>query len=286
MKKLLLTCSIAIWAFILAHATGDSLQYLRPQDTLFVQAYGPGLLSFTHYYTKGQTLYSLAAHYGLKLDMLYTFNPSLRNKPTLPEGQPITIPLPVSAVIKYQNAEFDLAHCAPLFYQVKKGDTFYGLAKRQFQIDMDTLLQRNGLTTTLLSPGTVLHIGWLSILGIPDSLQTNNLCGLPMPMGKYCLQFYLSKSAQKLKTQRGAAYWLRDLPEIKDPIAMHREAPIGSIVHLYNPRNRREAFARVIGRIDSRLYTDEIIIILSPAVANALDTKDAKFFVELEYFSP
>ncbi len=267
-----------------AQGTGDSLQYLRPQDTLFAEVLGPGVLTFTHHYAKGQTLYSLAAHYGLKLDMLYAFNPSLRNAPTLQEGQPVAIPLPPAAIIKYWSDFPEDGSCAPVFYKVKRGDTFYGLAKRCFQIEMDTLLQRNGLTTFQLSPGMVLHIGWLSTHGIPETVQMSNMCGLPPPMSKYCLQF-TSTTLQKMpQAQRGAAYWTRDVKASSDAIALHREAAIGSIIHLYNPRNQREAYARVIGRIDPRRYANDVIIIISPAVAEALGSKDARFFVEIEYF--
>ncbi len=284
MKKIVLTLSFAILCCVAVFATGDSLQYLRPQDTLFLQVSPTAGISFTHYYTKGQTLFSLARHYGLKLDALYAFNPSLRNMVSIPDGQAVHIPLPDTALLRYASQRQCSQNYAPLMYVVKPRETLYTIAKRYFKIDMDTLKARNGLVGNELSIGQVLHIGWLSTGGIPDSVQLMNGHPLGPLMQKLFLQFEAARAGTKTKFQKGAAYWLRDQHGAADCYALHRFAKPGTPVRIFNPHTGIEAYAKVIGRIDDRRYGSDVILILSPSVARFLGATDPRFFVEIEYF--
>ncbi|MAT55707.1 MAG: hypothetical protein CMN32_14620 [Saprospirales bacterium] len=284
MKKLLLTFGLVVLTSMAAFATGDSLQYLRPQDTLFLQVSPTAGMSFTHYYAKGQTLFSLAKHYGLKLDALYAFNPSLRNLESIPDSQAVVIPLPDSAMVRYAAERKWSESYAPLMYVVKPKETLYSIAKRYFKIDMDTLKARNGLQSNELSIGQVLHIGWLSTSGIPDSVQLMNGHPLGPVMQKLFLQFESKRSFSKTRYQKGAAYWPRDQRGGADCYALHRYAKPGTPIRIFNPHTGVEAYAKVIGRIDDRRYGQDVIVILSPSVARFLGARDPRFFVEIEYF--
>ncbi len=284
MKKLLLTPGFVILSILAAFATGDSLQYLRPQDTLFLKVSPAAGMSFTHYYTKGQTLFSLARHYGLKLDALYAFNPSLRNAESIPDSQAVLIPLPDSAMVRYADERKRGESYAPLVYVVKPKETLYSIAKRYFKINLDTLKARNGLSGNELSIGQVLHIGWLSTGGIPDSVQLMNGHPLGPVMQKLFLQFESKRSFSKSSFQKGAAYWLRDQKGASDCYALHRFAKPGTPIRIFNPHTGVEAYAKVIGRIDDRRYGPDVIVILSPSVARFLGARAPRFFVEIEYF--
>lgn len=284
MKKLLLTVGFPFFACCNVFATGDSLHYLRPQDTLFLQVSPAVGMVFTHYFAKGQTLFSLARHYGLKLDALYALNPSLRNMQSVPDSQAVLIPLPDQALVRYTSEMKEPETYVPLMYAVKPGETLYSIAKRYFKIDLDTLRARSGLLGNELSVGQVLHVGWLSTAGIPDSVQQVGSHSLGAVMQKLYLKFEATKATTKTSNQKGAAYWLRDQTGRTDCYALHRTAKPGTPMRIVNPHTGIVAYAKVIGPIDDRRYGSEVIVILSPSVARFLGAHDPRFFVEIEYF--
>jgi hypothetical protein len=51
-------------------ATGDSLRYLTPRDTIILSVSANEEKIFEHKIVKGQTIFSLAKFYGLKMDEL------------------------------------------------------------------------------------------------------------------------------------------------------------------------------------------------------------------------
>lgn len=284
MKTLLPLC---FWYCLAAgplFATGDSLSYLRPQDTLLVGVWPGGAMYFTHIFCKGQTVYSLARHYGLKQEMLFVCNPGLSQRTTYPDSLPIAIPLPAAAFARFYSEREPGQTYAPLVYRVKFGETLYGIATRNFQIPMDTLMFRNNLPAPALRVGQTLLIGWLSTEGIPDTLQTPDGKQLAPNMQRLFNRFEVEKLQSRTTHQKGAALWLRDLGGQSDYFALHRDARIGSPVRIRNPHTGREAYAKVVGRIQDRRYDQGTIIILSPSIARFLGAADARFFAEIEYF--
>jgi len=47
--------------------------------------------------------------------------------------------------------------------------------------------------------------------------------------------------------------------------------------------NNRTVYAKVIGRIPSRAYGSDVETIITPYLADLLDAKDPRFFVEVKY---
>jgi LysM repeat protein len=283
MRKLTLTLT-GILFFLHLSATGDSLRYLTAKDTVFLSADDFGNKIFQHTMEPGQTFFSLARFYGLKLDAFFAYNPDLDRSGDFTIGQAINIPIPDSAIVKDRRAAYPPSSFAPVFYVVKHGDTFYRISKHFFKIPLDTLKARNGLENTLMRTGQKLHIGWLPLAGIPDSLQLLNDNPMSARMLQLKLRFDALKAVKKEQFQNGAAYWQREKKGSDDCYALHRSAPVGSVIEITNPMKKRTVYAKVIAPIPDRAYGDDIVVVLSPSVAKLLGTKDAKFFVEVRYF--
>lgn len=284
MRKLFLTLSCVTLSISATFATGDSLRYLTPKDTIFLQADDFGNKIFTHRMEKGQTLYSLARFYGLKLESLLAFNPSLSRNGQFSLHQPVNIPIPDSALLKVWEKGFPKAGYVPVRYVVKHGDTFYRIAKHMFNIPLDTLKRWNGLDKTILFTGMQLHVGFLSLDGIPDSLQLRNANPFGAKMMQLQMEFDQRSSGGKPKFHSGAAYWQREKEGKTDVYALHRTAPVGSVIQVYNPMKKKTIYAKVIAPIPDRAYGDDIIVVLSPSLAKLLGAKDARFYVEVRYF--
>jgi len=283
MRKLTLTLT-GVLLFLHLSATGDSLRYLTPKDTVFLTAHDYGHKIFEHKMEKGQTFFSLARFYGLKLDALFAFNPELSPDGNFAEGQLVRIPIPDSAIVQSWGDAAPRHLFAPVFYVVKHGDTFYHIAKNYFKIPLDTLKNRNKLASTLLFTGQHLHVGWLPLDGIPDSLQLANTNPMGARMMELKARYDALKTGKTAQFQNGAAYWQREKKGKNDYYALHRYAPVGSVVEITNPMKKKTVYAKVLAPIPDRAYGDDIVVVLSPSLAKLLDARDAKFFVEVRYF--
>ncbi len=276
-----------LWCSLLGYlplkATGDSLHYLTPQDSLQLVVDEWQQKYVIHHLEKGQTLYSLARFYGLRLTELLTWNPEWRAE-VLPQGAAIRIPLPDEALVCYRTPGFaDTAH-VPVFYRIRKHDTFYGLSKRLFHMDADTILARNPFLIDGLKPGQLIQIGWLSVHGIPDSLRRQRRHPLWQESYELRERFLAEAMSRPVVTQKGAAYWNRESENNRSLFALHDEAPRGSIIAVTNPMTRRQVFVRVIGKVPESPFFDNVVVVVSPAVARMLGAIDPRFFVEVEYF--
>lgn len=281
MRKLLLPILFFTWA-TQAFSTGDSLSYLTAKDTIFLKVDDFGNKLFGHLVEEGQTLYSMSKFYGLKIESVLAFNSELDRDDY--HGQKVNIPIPDSAIVKEWDNGFPKAGYVPVIYVVKHGDTFYRIAKHFFGIPMDTLKNWNGLEKTMMFTGMQLHVGYMSIEGIPDSLQLSNSSPLGATMQKLQTEFDYMSSYGDTKFHNGAAYWQREKRGKADYYALHRHAPIGSVIQVRNPMKRKTMYAKVIARIPDRAYGDDIIVVLSPTIAKLLGARDPKFFVEVKYF--
>ncbi|MEZ4932471.1 MAG: LysM peptidoglycan-binding domain-containing protein [Saprospiraceae bacterium] len=284
MRRLLLSLAFLLLYLAPANSTGDSTKYLTPKDTIFLKVDDFGNKIFVHYMEKGQTLYSLAQFYGLKVYNLVNFNSHIEPENGFSAGTPVNIPIPDSAIVKTWEHGFNKPGFVPVQYVVKHGDTFYRIAKHFFNIPLDTLQRWNGLEKTLLFTGMKLHVGYLSLAGIPDSLQLANGSPVGSILASMQREFEYKMAYEQPSFQNGAAYWQREKKGSNDYYCLHRTATVGSVVKITNPMRKRSIYAKVIATIPDRAYGDDIIIVLSPTIAKLLGARDPKFYVELMYY--
>ncbi|MBI5915605.1 MAG: LysM peptidoglycan-binding domain-containing protein, partial [Bacteroidetes bacterium] len=195
MRKLVLTLT-GILLLLSLSATGDSLNYLTAKDTVFLKLDDFGNNIFGHQLAKGQTMYSLARFYGLKIEVLYGFNPSIEPGGAVPPEQTVNLPVPDSAIVDW-NLAWPRTDFVPVFYTVKHGDTFFKVAKTYFNKSLDTLKMRNRLVNTTLSTGQRLQIGWLSTGGIPEAMQSANRNPFGLKMQQLQMTFEQEKGTKK-----------------------------------------------------------------------------------------
>ncbi len=276
---------LSVFCSTASFATGDSLNYLTPQDTVLLEINFRGQKLFQHQLEKGQTLYSMAKFYGLSLDMLFDYNPQLKGKVIHP-GQHITVPIPNKSIIRVLKNGMDSSKLVPLCYRVKKGDTMYGVAKRSFRIPVQTLMEKNNLTSHTLTVGQVLNIGWMKTdpinkdwqypAGPPTEIRVEN--------GKNKADF-LSKSYKgETKIEKGKAQWnSNDNFSLKGLYCLHPHAAPGSVIRLENPITKNVAYAKVVGKIPYN-YEQWVVVVVSKDVAKALKAIDSQFFIKVEYF--
>jgi LysM repeat protein len=67
-------------------------------------------------------------------------------------------------------------------------------------------------------------------------------------------------------------------------LALHRTAPVGTILKVRNEMNNREVFVRVMGKLQDTALTDKCIIRISKSAYDRLGAIDPKFRVEVTYY--
>jgi len=263
-----------------AFATGDSLSYLTLQDTIFLKTGDFGEKYFEHTVEKKQTLYSLAKFYGMKLEEVYFYNPSLKGG--YHSGDIVKIPIPNRCILRYKTEDYIKEEFIPIYYVVKKGDTLYGISKRVFKMPMDTITNRNPFILHGLSPGQKLQVGWMSIKGIPQSYRQEGGGILGQINRKYRTRFLGETFTKRTIDHQGISSWKKNSSIQSDFYALHRHAKKGDIIAVTNPMKNRTVYLKVSGKIPETLYGNEVAVVISPFAAKLLGARDPKFFVTVK----
>ena len=269
-------CSLKMFAF-----APDTVRYLTENDTILVVKNEFGEKIYTHTIQPGQTLWSLARFYGLKPEELKRFNTIYDNKVFNP-GDKIRVPIPNKAIIRFENPNLNKSELLPVCYVVKKGDTMFGIAQRDYKMPVDTLIRRNNLQGKPLQLGQLLHTGWMSKKGIPDSLQNHKAY---MSFDKESRAAVDFEKERARFNERGPVVWKKDKKRggRKMVAVLHNKARVGKVIEIYNPSNKRTIYAKVIGRIPPGAYDPSTMAVLTEYAAKLLGAKDKKFFVEIKY---
>ena len=263
----------------------DTVPYLTTQDSVFLSIDKANQKIIDHKLEEGQTMYSLAKFYGLELIELLYFNAALKDENEIPLGTIVKIPIPNRAIKRYQTNNFDESKHARIFYEVKKGETLYHIAKRLFKMPVEDIQSRNNLVDFTLQPGQILHLGWISTDGVPLKIRSGKILPPEWAESKWKARSYMqAKGIKRELGETGVAFWYRNSKNTTDQYALHHAAPIGSIIEITNPMNERTVHVKVTGRPSSKVYYGEnVVIVLSHKTARMLGARDPRFYVKVKY---
>ncbi|NJB85238.1 hypothetical protein GGR26_000983 [Lewinella marina] len=264
-------------------ATGDSLYFLLPTDTVVLRSDpASGHLLFDHYLAPKQTLYGAARFYGFSLDDLYRLNPALRKGYT--PGTKVTVAIP-RTVIRPSFSRDSVAWFVPVRYRLSPGETLFGLTRRTLGHPDDSRIKalNPGLTAENLKPGQVVKIGYLRIDGINPDAQVRVedpyvLRNRPL----HARWDSLTAKKTPLFTNGKAAWTTRG--DRSKWMVLHRTAPLGSLVEIEEPRSRKTIYAQVVGRIPEQVYDSRVILVVSPLLVQAFGVRDKEFYVRTRHF--
>ena len=282
MRELLLLFTFCCFSMLSAFAENDSLIYLKRTDTIFLKINDLREKILEHTLEEKQTLYALSKFYGMTVNEIFDYNPGL-NRNNYTAGMKITIPVPAKSILTQIPPEHNSYDYVPLCYKVKKSDTLYKLSKNYFNIPIETLRLLNKLPDNTLSMGQVIQVGWINRWGIPKEYR--RFRGGPLDKKNQLLKkkYQQAREIKKEHRQKGVAHWKKNGLRSRNLYAMHRKAPIDSVIAIHNPMSQKTVYARVIARIPESIYSEEVVVIVSERVAHLLKAKDARFFVKVKY---
>ena len=265
-----------------ARATGDSLYFLLPSDTVVLESDRlSGHLLFHHYLAPRQTLYGAARFYGLSLEEVYRLNPQLRAG--YAPGSRVTVAIPREQIQPSYTAD-SIAWFVPVRYRMKPGETLFGLTRRTLNLPNDSLIRalNPGLDPTNLPPGQVLKIGYLRIDGIEPDAQVEVADPYVLRNGPLRTQWDTTMAQRSLYRTNGKAAWTGHGDQNKYMV-LHRTAPLNSLIEIEEPRSRKTLYARVVGRIPEQVYDSRVILVVSPLLVKAFGVRDREFYVRTRH---
>ncbi|MEP6737876.1 MAG: LysM peptidoglycan-binding domain-containing protein [Chryseolinea sp.] len=84
--------------------------------------------------------------------------------------------------------------------------------------------------------------------------------------------------------QNGLAELIEGTEGNRKYLALHRTAPVGTILKVKNEMNNREVFVRVMGKLPDTALSDKLVIKISRSAYDRLGAIDSRFRVEVTYY--
>jgi LysM repeat protein len=285
-----------------------------PADSIGQEIRG-GQRFVKHRVAAGETLTALTRRYHVTLAQLTEANPQIKNG--LGVGQIVFVPRPAAgraAAPATAKAPSGAAPASvPATYTVAKGETLFGIA-RKFQLTPDELIRLNKLPA-----GGAVRVGQQLILTSNDasaaaaprpstpvrpveveSVPAVTSAKTPAPVPDKPAQVATvtpEKPEEKEKEDRTPSRASEVLARVVESglgapieksvtdkyLALHKTAPVGTIMQVKNSGNGLSVYVRVIGKLPDTGENNDILVRLSPRAVQKLGTADARFRVETNY---
>ncbi len=272
-----------------------------------------------HTVKKGETLSSIAQKYKVSVTSLQQWNNlkskqvNINQKLIVKKGaaEPSGIAQPKGSKSESEQLK------AAKYHTVKKGETLYGIA-RQYGVSATELSDWNQLNNSGIKTGQQLIVakatGTTAVSAEPVRTKTTGENEVNAPKdaatetkvsdvktaaeekavteettnATIVSQEVIDKTPSgkniKQSIETGEAAWVNDADlNPSKYFALHRTAPIGTIMKVTNRMNGKYVFVKVIGKLPGTGDNEKLIIKISKAAADRLGVIDPTFQCELNY---
>lgn len=259
-----------------------------------------------------ETLYSISRHYQVSMDDIKRWNNLTDNNLSI--GQEL--------IIRKTSMEASAKPMPPNHqptpmrrdgvHAVEQGQTLFSIA-RQYDVSIDDLRRWNGLTGNDLQVGQVLYVVQPEEgnreapanreVTVAEPERTQPVEPVPQPTiaterpreperpsthptGQSAESIRISESLKSGDeiVETGLAELIEGTEGNRKYLALHRTAPIGTILKVRNEMNNREVFVRVMGKLPDTALTDKLLIRISKSAYDRLGAIDPRFRVEVTYY--
>ncbi|MHC8950308.1 DPBB and LysM peptidoglycan-binding domain-containing protein [Sphingobacterium hungaricum] len=252
-----------------------------------------GEVYIIHKVVRNDTYYQLGRQYNVPvktvMDANNKKNLKLGDTVKVPTGRKATSTAPV--LINPNQASKPAQEIRPqdIFteYKVSKSETLYSIAKK-FGTNVPDLKRANNLTSDSLRDGMLLKI---PNGNIPEpEPEPIEIIPLPVPIEQPTVDlsgFEANKYGIREKKEKGVGIWMDNLEsDGKSNLALHKSAPIGTILKITNPITNNVTYAKVVGKFSDNVDTQDAIVVLSKSAASYIGVHDRRFLVEITYGVP
>lgn len=238
-----------------------------------------------HKVAERETLFSISRLYQVSVDEIKQWNNLTDN--TLSVGQELIIRKPSeSSEVKAPPQPMEVR----TVHTVTAGETLFSIS-RKYGISIDQIKEWNGLTGQDLKIGQKLFVAQpmyqSNTTRQPDNqpTQANDVIQQP-PSEKIPVTVSPAEALGGTKEikESGLAELIEGTEGNRKYLALHRTAPVGTILKVRNEMNNREVFVRVIGKLPDTALNDKLIIKISRSAYDRLGAIDQRFRVEVTFY--
>lgn len=249
-----------------------------------------------HEVQSSETLYSISRKYEVDVQEIKTWN-QLGNQP-LAIGQRLII---------YDKSgtepEKTITTPGDIVHIVKQSETLYSLSK-QYQISVDQLMDWNNLPDASIDLGDELIVGKRQVQTDQQSSENPPEVQLiaqndenapltpeiqePPKEEKKEVKAQRAEEKKEVKgyektTEMGFASPIKGKTDTKKYLALHRTAPVGTIIQIRNEMNNLSVFVRVVGKLPNTGVNEKISIRITQAAYESLGGINERIPVEISY---
>jgi LysM repeat protein len=248
----------------------------------------------THRVAEKETLFSISRMYGVTIDELKTWNNLTDSNLAL--GQELIVnkkgPVPVAVEpIKSKST----------VHTVAMGETLFSIS-RQYNLTVEQLKKWNNLSGNTLDIGQTLYVTQpiygqdektqqVTTITISPEQQTTTPTAATQvqpvtvqPVTSSTIRISESVRGSDEVVESGLAELIEGTEGNRKYLALHRSAPVGTILKIRNQMNNREVFVRVIGKLPDTALTNKLVIKISKSAYDRLGAIDPRFLVEVTYY--
>lgn len=253
-----------------------------------------------------ESYYSLSRKYKVSPQIIMDFN---KGKVLQPSE---TVKIPTTLDFTNKPTSFSSATNTKVgkevIHKVIAKETLYSIASK-YNMRVDDLKLLNNLTNSGLSIGQSLKVLISDEVSLNQRVETNS-AGKPVLVENKPELKPIEKEVSKIKyvdstdsqstleipknrygiteiNDKGLAVWINDDNlDASKSYALHRTAPVGTIVKITNPMTGRSVFAKVVGKYTENQTTKDVIIVLTKASADAIGALDKRFLVNITFGIP
>ncbi len=279
--------------FMLMGVASVQAQTLTGQKTEVIN----GKTFIIHTIAAKDTYYQLSRQYGVPVKEIMTVN----NQKNLRVGDVVripsqavassTAPIKDSTKEKVQTQEPAATQQvqAQILTQYKVGanETLYSIAKR-FATNVESIKAVNNLSSDIVREGQTLKIPDGTVAAKPEPSLPEPI-NLPIPdvNREQEIEFETNRYGIREKKEKGIGIWMDNLESSgKSNLALHRTAPVGTILKITNPLTKSITFAKVVGKFSNTAESHDAIVILSKSAATHIGAFDRRFLIEITYGAP
>jgi len=250
--------------------------------------------------------FSVGRKYNVNPNVIIQFNNNVQLKVNgiikVPTEQPFLAPATQAVVsqgtpvVTQPAASSTTADASIQQYKVSAGETLYSIAKR-FNTTVDEIVKLNNLASSnavvdqllkikLNSASAVVPVA-VPVVTTPLVVKTDSFSYSSPQDSMNAVKFGANKFGLFEKTEKGVAVSMTE--EGLDPskkLALHRTAPVGTVIKITNPNTGKTTFAKVVGRFTDSEATKDAIIVVTKNVADSIGALDKRVHVNISYGSP
>ena len=233
-----------------------------------------------HIVSADETLYSLLRKYNCDIQSVYKANPNLNGKSSIYVNQKIKFPFASSSIISSRSVADLAQEEISTIHHVAAKETLYSISNL-YDISIEELKRVNRLGENNIKIGQSLIV--------TRSANSTNSISIPshFPDNKVPDDFVVPNAPMGEKiSEQGVAEVISTSRNNSKMLALHRTAPLGSLMTIKNEATGDRIVVKVIGKLQDTGNNSNVLVRLSPAAFYKLNPKDIRIRAEVAYFLP